>query len=143
MYKKILVPLDGSKPSEAAFAEALRFAGEEGARLTLLFVCESLQYILLEGPVDLSASIRRNGEAILGEAALKARAAGVPADSAVVDAGDRRVAEAIVDEARRSGADLIAIGTHGRRGIQHLVLGSVAEDVLRRATTPVLLLRGA
>jgi nucleotide-binding universal stress UspA family protein len=141
MYKNILVPLDGSKPSETALAEVLRFAGEQDARLRLLFVCESPQYILMEGPVDLTASIRRRGEAVLGAAALKTREAGLPAETAIVDAGDRRVAEVIVDEARRTGADLIALGTHGRRGVEHLMLGSVAEGVVRRATTPVLLLR--
>jgi nucleotide-binding universal stress UspA family protein len=143
MYKKILVPLDGSTTSTAALTEALRFASAQSARLTLLFVCESLRYILMEGPVDLTASIKREGETILSEAAAKARAAGVDAEVALVEAGERRVAEVIVEEAKRSGADLIAMGTHGRRGVQHLMLGSVAEGVIRRAGTPVLLLRSA
>ncbi len=52
-----------------------------------------------------------------------------------------RVAEAIVDEARESGCDLIVIGTHGRRGIGRALLGSDAENVLRHATVPVLLVR--
>jgi nucleotide-binding universal stress UspA family protein len=143
MYRKILVPLDGSKTSMTALTEALRFAGEQGARLTLLFVCESLHYILMEGPVDLTASVRREGEAILSEAAAKAREARVEAEVALVEAGERRVAECIIQEAERSGADLIAMGTHGRHGVQHLVLGSVAEGVIRRAAIPVLLLRSA
>jgi nucleotide-binding universal stress UspA family protein len=143
MYRKILVPVDGSRASTAALAEALRFAGEQGARLTLLFVCESMYHILAEGPVDLTASIRREGETILADAAVRAREARVDAEAALVEAGERRVAEAIVEEAERHGADLIAMGTHGRRGVQHFMLGSVAEGVIRRATIPVLLLRSA
>jgi nucleotide-binding universal stress UspA family protein len=127
MYKKILVPLDGSKTSTAALAEALQFAGEQGARLTLLFVCESMYYILAEGPVDLTAA--------------QAREARVEVEVALVDAGERRVAQAIIEEAERRRADLIAMGTHGRRGVQHFMLGSVAEGVIRQATIPVLLLR--
>ena len=49
--------------------------------------------------------------------------------------------EVIVEEARSWGADLIVMGTHGRRGFEHLVLGSISEGVVRRATVPVLLLR--
>ena len=60
---------------------------------------------------------------------------------ALVDAGERRVAQAIIEEAERRRADLIAMGTHGRRGVQHFMLGSVAEGVIRQATIPVLLLR--
>ena len=143
MYKKILVPLDGSTPSATALTEALRFAGTQDARLTLLFVCEGLRYVLAEAPIDLTAEIKREGETVLSQAAAEARAAGVGTDAALVEAGDRRVAEAIVEEAERCGADLIAMGTHGRRGVQHLMLGSVAEGVIRRATMPVLLLRSA
>lgn len=143
MYRKILVPLDGSKVSTAALTEALRFAGGQGACLTLLFVCESMYHVLTEGPVDLTAAIRREGEIILSNAAAQAREARVEAEVALVDAGERRVAEVIIQEAERRGADLIAMGTHGRRGVQHLILGSVAEGVIRQATMPVLLLRSA
>ena len=143
MYRKILVPLDGSKVSTAALTEALRFAGGQGICLTLLFVCESMYHVLTEGPVDLTASIRREGEIILSNAAAQAREARVEAEVALIDAGERRVAEVIIQEAERRGADLIAMGTHGRRGVQHFMLGSVAEGVIRQATMPVLLLRSA
>ena len=141
MYRRILIPVDGSTPSDAALVEALRFAHEQGARVRLVYICEPLQYILAEGPVDLSTEVRRQGELIISAATAKARKAAVAAEAALLETADRRVEEAIVNEARTWGADLIAMGTHGRRGFEHLVLGSVAEGVLRRATVPVLLLR--
>jgi nucleotide-binding universal stress UspA family protein len=65
----------------------------------------------------------------------------VEADTLLVDAAGRRIATAIVEEAARWGAELIVMGTHGRHGFEHLILGSVAEGVVRRAVTPVLLIR--
>ena len=143
MYKRILVPLDGSAPSNAALQEALKFARSCGSALRLAYVCEPLAYILAEGPIDLASAMRRQGEQILSETAAKAHEAGVSAETALIEAGDRRVAAAITGDAARSSSDLIMMGTHGRRGFEHLVLGSVAEGVLRRATVPVLLLRPA
>jgi nucleotide-binding universal stress UspA family protein len=141
MYSRILVPVDGDAASDAALAEALQFAREQGARVRFVHVCEPLPYILAEGPVDLTAEIRRQGDFIIAAAVAKAGTAAVAAEAALVETADRRVAEAITAEARGWGADLIAMGTHGRRGFEHLVLGSVAEGVVRRATVPVLLLR--
>ena len=141
MYKKILVPTDGSEPSNAALQEALKFAKTLGSAVRIVYVWEPMSYILAEGPVDLSAAMRREGQVILDGAAAKAREAGVSAEIALVEAADRRVPAAIAEEAVRAQSDLILMGTHGRRGFEHLVLGSVAEGVLRRASVPVLLLR--
>lgn len=141
MFKRILIPVDGSTTSTTALASALRFAHEQGAAVRLVHVYEPLHYVLAEGPVDITAQMRRQGEVVLADAAAEARKAGVTAESSLVESGDRRVADAIVDEAIGCHADLIAMGTHGRRGIEHLMLGSVAEGVLRRAPVPVLLLR--
>jgi len=141
MYKKILVPSDGSPTSDAALQEALRFGRTHGSGVRIVYVWEPMSYILAEGPVDLSAAMRKEGERVLEGAAAKAREAGVSAETALVEAADRRVPAAITDEAVRAQCDLIVMGTHGRRGFEHLVLGSVAEGVLRRATVPVLLLR--
>jgi nucleotide-binding universal stress UspA family protein len=141
MYKKILVPTDGSEPSNAALQEALKFARMLGSAVRIAYVWEPMSYILLEGPVDLSTATRREGERILDGAAAKARDAGFAVETTLVEAADRRVPAAIAEEAVRSRCDLIVMGTHGRRGFEHLVLGSVAEGVVRRATVPVLLLR--
>jgi nucleotide-binding universal stress UspA family protein len=75
-------------------------------------------------------------------AAAKAREAGVHAETALIKTEGRRVAAVIVEEAEGASSDLVIMGTHGRRGVEHLLLGSVAEGVVRRATVPVLLLRG-
>lgn len=141
MYSRIAIPVDGSATSDSALAAALKFAHEQGATVRLIHVCESLRYILAEGPVDLAFEVRRQGERIISAAAVKAGNAGVPAETALIETTDQRVEEAIVEAARSWGADLIVMGTHGRRGFEHLVLGSVAEGVLRRAIVPVLLLR--
>ena len=142
MYRHILIPVDGSETSRAALRHALKLAKEEGARVRLVYVLEKIRHVVTEGVVDLTAAMRREGESFLDEALREARAGGVDATTALVEAGDRPIAEAIVNEATAAHSDLIAIGTHGRRSVERLLLGSVAEGVLRRATGTVLLIRG-
>lgn len=143
MYKRILVPVDGSTASEAALSKALAFALEQDAAVRLVHVCEPMQYIIMEGPVNLADAIRRQGKALLEAAKSRAEQAGVRAETSLLEPEDQRIPQAIVEEANRWKADLIAMGTHGRRGIEHLFIGSVAEGVVRRATVPVHLLRAA
>ncbi|MDH5535306.1 MAG: universal stress protein [Betaproteobacteria bacterium] len=142
MYQKVLVPVDGSETSRTALREAIKLAKEQGAKMRLVYVCEPMGHYFTEGPLDLTAAIRREGEQVLGDALAEARKAGVDAATALVESGGRRVAAVIVEDAGTAGADLIAMGTHGRRAVEHLVLGSVAEGVARRAAVPVLLIRG-
>ena len=142
MYKQILVPVDGSETSKTALQEALKPAREQGAKVCLVYVCEPMSYVLAEGIINLTAAVRREGERIIGEALTKAQEAGVDATTALVESGDRRVPATIVEQAAAAGADLIAMGTHGRRGVEHFFLGSVAEGVVRRSGIPVLLIRG-
>jgi len=141
MYTHILVPVDGSEVSAAALREALKLAKEQDAKLRLTHVYEPMSHVVAEGSVDLTPAIRRQGEQLLAEALTQARAFGVEATTVLVAAGSRRVPAAIVEEAAAAGADLIAMGTHGRRGVERLLLGSVAEGVARRATVSVLLIR--
>jgi len=141
MYTHILVPVDGSEASTAGLREALKLAREQGAKVRFTYVYEPISHVVAEGSIDLTPAIRRQGEQLLAEALTEARAAGVEATTALVAAGSRRVPTAIVEEATAAGADLIAMGTHGRRGVERFVLGSVAEGVARRATVSVLLIR--
>jgi nucleotide-binding universal stress UspA family protein len=141
MYTHILVPVDGSEASTAGLREALKLAREQDAKVRLAHVYETMSHAVAEGSVDLTPALRRHGEVILAEALTQARASGIEATAALVAAGSRRVPTAIVEEATAAGADLIAMGTHGRRGVERLLLGSVAEGVARRATVSVLLIR--
>jgi nucleotide-binding universal stress UspA family protein len=147
MYKRILVPVDGSETSKRGLREACRLAKEQGARLMCLHVIDkhflafdSLGYAYMP---DLFETLRKNGETILGEAAKQAGKVGVSVESVIRESGGRRVSETILDEAKTWAADLIVMGTHGRRGINHLALGSDAELVVRGSTVPVLLVRAA
>jgi nucleotide-binding universal stress UspA family protein len=141
MYKKILIALDGSEASRSALEDALKLAREQRAKVVLLHVYEPIVGSSSQGVIDLTKAIREEGEHIVAAGLEEARKAGVEVQSRVVDAAGRRVASVIVEAAGEAGADLIALGTHGRRGIEHLVLGSVAEGVARRAEVPVLLIR--
>ncbi|HET7877050.1 MAG TPA: universal stress protein, partial [Methylomirabilota bacterium] len=76
------------------------------------------------------------------KAGARAREAGVAVEPALLESDGRRVAAVVVDEARWWEADLIVVGTHGRRGLDRLLLGSVAEGVVRAAPVTVLLVRG-
>ena len=141
MFKQILVPVDGSKTSNVAIHQALAFAKEQGAKVRLLTIYEAVKHTTAEGRIDLTAAMRLEGEAILRDAEKATADSGVEVTTTLVNAGTRRIATAIVEEGAAWGADLIFIGTHGRAGFEHLVLGSVAEGVVRRATVPVLLTR--
>lgn len=141
MYKHILIAVDGSEASGAALNDGLNLAREQGAKTLLLHVYEPIVGSSSQGVIDLTQAMRAEGEQIVASALEQARKAGVEARSKLVDAEGRRVASAIVKEANAAGVDLIVLGTHGRRGLEHLVLGSVAEGVARRAEVPVLLIR--
>jgi nucleotide-binding universal stress UspA family protein len=85
--------------------------------------------------------MRDNGQQILTKALDIARSAGISADQRLVEAAGQRLAEAVNKEAAAFGADLIVLGTHGRRGIGRVLLGSGAEQIIRSAQVPVLVIR--
>jgi nucleotide-binding universal stress UspA family protein len=146
MYQKILVPVDGSATSDLGLNEATKLAKLTGARVRLLHVVDVLSLAIAgEGMVgsagDVLAAVRESGRSILqrGEASVQATALDV--DTVLLENTAGRVAEIVADEAASWGADLIVLGTHGRRGVGRLILGSDAEQVLRLAPVPVLLVR--
>ena len=144
IFHRILVPIDGSEPSNAAVALALKFAQTDGSAPELVFchvvdvaaeyrAISEAQMIL--GAQDMIDEDRARGEKLV-EAVLKtAQDAGIHASGEILD-GDP--AQTIVRRAREGGFDLIVTGTHGRDGIERMFLGSTAEDVLRHASVPVL-----
>jgi len=147
MYKRILVPVDGSATSAKGLEEAIRLAKLTGASLELVNVLDEQSLALgveayaASSREDL-ATLRETARGILDRARQRAAAEGVGADTKMLETFGVRVADLIVDEAVAAKADLIVIGTHGRRGIGRLLLGSDAEQILRLAPVPVLLVRG-
>lgn len=148
MFSRILVSIDGSETSNRALKEAVTLAKEQHASLRLVHVVDlTLVYTDLAAPyvLDYQKTLQAAGEKILADGAAIARQAGVSFDThaVVLDRAGQHIADAVEDEAKRWQADLIIIGTHGRRGVRRMLLGSVAEGVARVASKPVLLIRGA
>lgn len=146
MYKKILVPVDGSEASQAGLRHAILLAKDQKTPLRLLHVVHD--YLVAEGRHGLARSdellreLREHGQTILSEAAGLVRQQGVEAQTESVEAPMGPVGSVIAEYAEKWPADLIVIGTHGRRGIRRLVMGSDAEYVVRTTPVPVLLVRG-
>ncbi len=145
MYQNILVPIDGSETAGLGLHEAIQLARTLGARIRVLHVLNKTPFIA-DGatPVvidDLISQLRSNGESIVHEAATAARAAGVEVQSSIIEALGDRAGEVIVAEARDWPAHLIVCGTHGRRGLKRILMGSDAEYVVRHTSVPVLLIR--
>jgi nucleotide-binding universal stress UspA family protein len=146
MFKRILVAVDGSDTSEHALTQAMDLARSHGAQLLVLHVVEEVFLNVGEEIVDPRAlwqALAAGGKKTLEHYAEQVRAAGLTAESRLIELRDlgETVAGSIVNEAESWGADLIALGTHGRRGWRRLLLGSTAEEVARLAKTPVLLIR--
>lgn len=147
MYQRILVPVDGSLTSDRGLDEAIALAQLTGARLKLVHVVDELSYMTgLEGfagyTADLVSRLHEGGEAILAAGRERAQAAGLQAEVAMLDTMAGPVCDLVVGEARTWPADLIVLGTHGRRGVKRLLLGSDAERIVRSAPVPVLLVHG-
>lgn len=145
-YKRILVPVDGSATSRLGLREALGLAKSQGARLQLVHVVDH-QYMVTSGAemgvyaTDLSASLKQAGRRLLDNAEALVKRQGLTCSSVLLETAAGPAADRIVRQARKWGADLIVMGTHGRRGIRRLVMGSDAEQVLRASPVPVLLVR--
>jgi nucleotide-binding universal stress UspA family protein len=147
MFKRILVAVDGSDTAELALQESIRLAREVQAQLRLVYVIDIINLnvgVDFPFPPEVSGSLAKTGQDILDKAGAVAREAGVSAETALIkiDTLGQRIPQMIAADAEAWPADLIVIGTHGRRGLSHLFLGSVAEGVARVATKPVLLFRG-
>ena len=146
MYQKILVPVDGSTTSAAGLAEAIRLAQLTQGQLRLVHVVDELSFAMsmdaYVGRVnDWLEELRGAGGKVLAAAQAQAAAAGIPCETVLRDSFKGAVQEIVTGEAASWPADLIVIGTHGRRGVGRLMMGSSAEQVCRLATVPVLLIR--
>jgi nucleotide-binding universal stress UspA family protein len=147
MYKKILVPIDGSASSLRGLDEAINLAKHSNAALCLLHAVNESFVDMGFGPgvitPELIASLREGGATIINSAASKARERGLKPETALLERLGTSVADLILKHAKDWSADLIVMGTHGRRGLSRLAMGSDAEMVVREASVPVLLIRAA
>ena len=150
MYQKILFATDGSPTSDLALREAARLAGD-GATLRVVVVVENpaLSFPAPYGVTyDVGAmreAVLEGGRQILAQTLDSLKKQGVKAEGHLVDLTltvSGNIARAIIAEANSSGCEAIVIGSHGRSGVKRLLLGSVAENVMRASNLPVLLVRG-
>jgi nucleotide-binding universal stress UspA family protein len=146
MYRRILVAIDGSKTAARGLREAIALAKDQAAALRVVHVVDKMAIIGVAeagmNPRPVLARLARSGRAVLDEARRGAKKLGVHAETVLHEPVTKRVADAVLREAKKWRADLIVMGTHGRRGVPRLVLGSDAEQVVRLAEVPVLLVRG-
>lgn len=142
MYKRILVPLDGSPASQSGLEAAVSLAKQNKARLRLLHVVG----LFIATPVlsrgryvgNVSSALHESGADVLESAERLVRRHRITVDTVLLDSARGRAAGAIVEHAKKWRADLIVIGTQGRRGLSRLALGSEAEKVIRASRLPVL-----
>jgi nucleotide-binding universal stress UspA family protein len=145
MYKRILVPIDGSETSAGALDAALKLAREHDAELKPLYVVDAAPLMYSGAAFDpsiLRDAFVKDGELVIADATERMQREGVKGSTLVLEVnpvGDD-IAQQITRAAREFDADLVVMGTHGRRGWRRLVLGSVAERFLRMSTRPVLLI---
>lgn len=148
MYKHILIATEGSAMGDQAVDHGLALAKRVGAPVTLMTVTERWSAL------DLAVEARKHNpdplhqfeamaaamaNKILDAAAAKAKAAGVPYD--LVHVPNHHPAEGIIETAQKKGSDLIVMGSHGRRGLGRLLLGSQAYEVLAHSKVPALIVR--
>jgi len=146
MYQRILVPVDGSSTSQRGLEEAIRLAKLTQGQLRLCHVIDELSFSLaMDAYAGYAGNwlnvLRETGNRILEEGKATSEAAGIEADTVLCDNFAGAVYEQINAEADKWAADVIVLGTHGRRGVGRVVMGSSAEHVLRYARVPVLLVR--
>ena len=145
MYSKILVPVDGSEPSNRGLIEAIQLARVHGSQLCLMHVVNEfvLDNTFEPGPFseNLFAEMRQHGKETLDAAEKTVVSQGIKPSCVMVESIGGVAADLILEQAKQWHADLIVMGTHGRRGILRMAMGSDAEQVVRAATVPVLLIR--
>lgn len=145
MYKQILCPVDGSDTSSCGMAEAISLAKAIQARIRFLYIVDTFHPMLdgmeIGNMTEIIDGLREHGKRMLEQAKLSALAQGVEADTMMLENDLSRVSAIIVAHAKEWHADLIVMGTHGRRGLSHLLMGSDAETVIRTSPVPVLTVR--
>jgi nucleotide-binding universal stress UspA family protein len=150
MFQRILVPIDGSTTSNRGLEEAIGLASAQKAKICLLHVVDELlvtggadgmMYVPPSYTEEFIRAVRASGKKLLTRAEARVRKHGIEVEAVLLETVGRRVADLIIKQAKQWRADVIVLGTHGRRGISRVVMGSDAEMVLRETPVPVLLVR--
>jgi len=146
MYGRILVPVDGSACAAQALAQAIALARLTQGRIRLVHVIDEPMVAIgvdaaLGASGDLVSIVREAAQRVVADARATVMAAGIPVDDVMLDTFDGRVCDLVAAAAGQWPADLLVIGTHGRRGVDRFLLGSDAEQILRLSPVPVLLVR--
>lgn len=147
MYQRILVSIDGSSTSDRGLDEAVELAKAFGSTLQLVHVVDPIPFTVGYEALGRDTgrdidSIEQAAQQMLDAAKARAIAAGAKnVETVLIERMTARISERIVEQAKAWRADLIVIGTHGRRGVGRMLLGSDAEQTVRIAPVPVLLVR--
>lgn len=141
MYEWILVPTDGSDGAAKSMTEAFDLAEEMGGTIHALYVIDTRDYNTLSDAkwLTLEEELTETGEQALADIEEQAAARGIPIETAI----ERGIPhEEILTHATDIDADVIVMGTHGRSGLRHFLMGSVTEKVIRSSDFPILVIRG-
>ena len=146
MYQRILVPVDGSLASNKGLREAIELAKVTNGRILLLHVVDDMSLLVSSAGyaglnAEMFAALREAGEKVLAEAKGDVERTGVAVEAKLFENVDLPLWQRVIALVRDWRADLVVMGTHGRRGVRRVVLGSDAEQVVRTANVPVLLVR--
>ena len=146
IYSQIMVAIDGRETSNLALREAVRLAKDQDAMLRIIYVVDESIANYIEGYVDFDAlwdAYKEEGNQILNRIDKEVKKEKVNFETRLIELkpAEGCIAEKIAAEARNWPADVLVMGTHGRRGLSHFFLGSIAEQVIHLSTVPVLLLR--
>ena len=146
MYQNILVPVDGSDAAERALREAIELARSLFSRIRIIHVVNGVPWVSQGAPgiiEELVTQLRSTGGSIIHEARAAVRSAGIEVDHRLIEAIGEHAGDIIVSEADDWPAELIVCGTHGRRGLKRLLMGSDAEHIVHHSPVPVPLVRGS
>ncbi|WP_269532200.1 universal stress protein [Chitinimonas sp. BJYL2] len=143
MYQRILIPVDDSDTSRQALIEATRFCCDQHGRTRLVHVIDLAQFTWGGAEFvdvgELQTTLRETGRKVLESARALLAENGVETETVLLEIWGGSTATTLIEAARDWPADIIVMGSHGWTGLDHLLLGSVAEGVIRHAPVPVLI----
>ncbi len=148
MYQHIIAAIDDSDTSTRAIREAVALATASGADLTLVHAVDEalfahFTHTTLANRDAVEKALINEGQTVLDNAAQVAAEAGMTAKTRLLTSRHQSTSDQVHQAVQELGGDLLVVGSHGRRGVQRLILGSVAERLLKKVGISVLIVRGA